>query len=135
MSSAKSQSWCPITSRDCVAAENPYHKFKVPLFFWTLCKPTFDASPSQGYCSLNLNCKEKDCCFVFEAFEISVCPVNRTSATKQYRNYRAPMMDSLSTELTPQLYRNPSEINRWQTVVMNAILFWYWISETAKKKR
>ena len=44
------------------------------------------------------------------------------------------MMDSLSTELIAQLYRNPSEINRWQTVVMNAILFWYWISETAKKK-
>ena len=32
------------------------------------------------------------------------------------------MMDSLSTELIAQ------------TVVMNAILFWYWISETAKKK-
>ena len=45
------------------------------------------------------------------------------------------MMDSLSTELIAQLHRNPSEINRWQTVVMNAILFWYWISETAKKKR
>ena len=45
------------------------------------------------------------------------------------------MMDSLSTELIAQLYRYPSEINRWQTVVMNAILFWYWISETAKKKR
>ena len=44
------------------------------------------------------------------------------------------MMDSLSTELIAQLYLNPSEINRWQTVVMNAILFWYWISEIAKKK-
>ena len=27
------------------------------------------------------------------------------------------MMDSLSTQLIAQLYRNPSEINRWQTVV------------------
>ena len=45
------------------------------------------------------------------------------------------MMHSLSTELIAQLYRNPSEINRWQTVVMNAILIWYWISETAKKKK
>ena len=45
------------------------------------------------------------------------------------------MMDSLSTELIAPLYLNPCEINRWQTVVMNAILIWYWISETAKKKK
>ena len=45
------------------------------------------------------------------------------------------MMDSLSTELIwAQLYRNQSEINRWQTVVMNAILFGIGY-ETAKKKR
>ena len=72
----------------------------------------------------------KRSCFVFEAFDISVFPVNRASATPQvYRNYRAPMMDSLSTELIAPLYRNPC-----QTVVMNAILIWYWISETEKKK-
>ena len=78
----------------------------------------------------------KRSCFVFEAFDISAFPVNRASATPQvYRNYRAPMLDSLSTVLIAPLYRNPSEINRWQTVVMNAILIWYWISETAKKKK
>ena len=45
-------------------------------------------------------------------------------------------MDSLSTELIwAQLYRNPSEINRWQTVVMNALLFWYWIWQSKKKDK
>ena len=78
----------------------------------------------------------KRSCLVFEAFDISAFPVNRASATPQvYRNYRAPMLDSLSTVLIAPLYRNPSEINRCQTVVMNAILIWYWISETAKKKK
>ena len=77
----------------------------------------------------------KRSCFVFEAFEISVFPQSQQSFSNEvYRNYRAPMMDSLSTELIAQLYRNPSEINRWQTVVMNAILFWYWIWNSKKKK-
>ena len=31
------------------------------------------------YCSLNLYCKEKWSCFLFETFEILVFPVNRAS--------------------------------------------------------
>ena len=78
-------------------------------------------------------CKEKEL-FLLWGFRDTSFSCQQNFSNEVYRNYRAPMMDSLSTELIAQLYRNPSEINRWQTVVMNAILFWYWIWNSKKKK-
>ena len=52
------------------------------------------------YCSLNLYCKEKWSCFVFEAFEILVFPVNRATTMKSTETTAlCHMMDSLLAEL------------------------------------